>query len=1067
MADQRILIVEDERIAAEDLAALVRNQGYSVIDIIASGEGAVDSARSENPDLILMDIMLQGQMDGITAATRILEDQLIPIIFTTAYGDQNLLERAERETSPYGFIQKPYSDRDIKTTIQLALRRGARDKQVAQMNALLEMKDRISRTIVTRPDSRELLEAIPSELTAANGFSACWIVVMNADASIREIHHSGIAEKQLSKYQKKFHWDSESQESKEIHSDNVLGALTGLSAYRFPFQIDEQLSGFLGIVLKEKVDLDESEQVILQDVANDMSQELYRNELLKKRQAAKEQLAASERQIRAVMDNAPTGIALMGEDFTIEYVNQRVLDITGFIRDELLGKPFTEFIISGLEQAVENYKARRAGKPAESHYELTVRAKSGDEKIIRVSGAIMESASGEVTTISHIEDITESKAVNARLIQLSRAVEQSPASVIITDTDGNIEYVNPKFTATTGYEVEEVLGKNPRILKSGSQSKDYYRELWKTISNGQEWTGELQNRKKSGEIFWESASIPPITSEGGTITHYLAVKEDITQRKLADEILRISEERFRKISGASLDAIVLIKGDGTITFWNEAAVRIFGYTREEILGQNALEVLTPARHLETFTMAIGGFFSDHEMRESERVFEGKGQRKNGDEIYIEIAATLISTDEGDQILGMIRDISQRKEAEKSTERGNKLRNALFNITDAALVVESMDELYENIYEQLRTVVEANSFMIALYEREDTSIRFPFVRDDEVVEMPAQIGFDPTHSLTARTISIGRTVNLEPGDIKKLMEKGEITLVGDIPSNWLGIPLTIEQDVIGCMVLQNFGEESQFMEEDVRLLETAAVQIAQTLNRKRTEREIAESEKEHRLLATELGEANGMKELLLDVITHDLRNPASVISGIVELMEYEIEEQELVEVLKGSSESLLKVIENASVLSKLTLGESITREELDLVAMARETAAEFSSQLETNEMSIELDCPEQALIQANPIISEIIKNYISNAIKYSSDGKKILIRILKQEDRQVLQVIDYGPTIPPDKQQLIFERKVQLSTGVKKGQGLGLAIVKRIADAHEAEVGVEVNEPRGNIFYLKI
>ncbi len=123
------------------------------------------------------------------------------------------------------------------------------------------------------------------------------------------------------------------------------------------------------------------------------------------------------------------------------------------------------------------------------------------------------------------------------VLKLSKAVEQNPASIVITDPFGNIEYVNRKFCELTGYEAHEVMGQNPRILKSETTQKAYSEELWKTITSGREWSGKLRNKKKNGEYFWESALIAPIINEEKQITHYLAVKEDITERIQMDEAL--------------------------------------------------------------------------------------------------------------------------------------------------------------------------------------------------------------------------------------------------------------------------------------------------------------------------------------------------------------------------------------------------------------------------------------------------------------------------------------------------------------------------------------------------
>jgi PAS domain S-box-containing protein len=117
-------------------------------------------------------------------------------------------------------------------------------------------------------------------------------------------------------------------------------------------------------------------------------------------------------------------------------------------------------------------------------------------------------------------------------------VEESPASVVITDPLGNIEYVNRKFTRLTGYTSEEVTGRNPRLLKSGVQGPEVYRELWKTICDGREWRGELCNRKKNGELYWELAAISAVHGAEGNIAHFLGIKEDITDRKTMEELLR-------------------------------------------------------------------------------------------------------------------------------------------------------------------------------------------------------------------------------------------------------------------------------------------------------------------------------------------------------------------------------------------------------------------------------------------------------------------------------------------------------------------------------------------------
>lgn len=169
------------------------------------------------------------------------------------------------------------------------------------------------------------------------------------------------------------------------------------------------------------------------------------------------------------------------------------------------------------------------------HGEQEIFIKDGSKRIWNFSvSPIGKLADGRKVIITMAVDVTERKLNEQSLLKLSIAVEQNPATIVITDLQGNIEYVNQKFCEITGYTKEEAMGNNPRVLKSGSQPDEFYKTLWKTIIEGKVWRGDFHNKRKNGELFWESATISPIRNNEGKVINFLAIKEDITEKKMLE-----------------------------------------------------------------------------------------------------------------------------------------------------------------------------------------------------------------------------------------------------------------------------------------------------------------------------------------------------------------------------------------------------------------------------------------------------------------------------------------------------------------------------------------------------
>jgi PAS domain S-box-containing protein len=241
------------------------------------------------------------------------------------------------------------------------------------------------------------------------------------------------------------------------------------------------------------------------------------------RKRAEKALRDSEVRLRSIIEAQNIGIVIVDEKREIRFANQAAETIFGYRSADLIGAPFGHPLDKGNVAEIEIIRPDRSVAFAEMQ-SVPVRWDGQDQFLLLV------------------KDVSAQRRAERDLGKLFQAVEQNPVSVVITDVNGRIEYVNPKFVEATGYTYAEVVGKNPRVLKSGETAPEEYEKLWQTISAGDVWRGELHNKKKNGELFWELASIAPVRDARGEITHYVAVKEDITERKETEEQLRHAQK---------------------------------------------------------------------------------------------------------------------------------------------------------------------------------------------------------------------------------------------------------------------------------------------------------------------------------------------------------------------------------------------------------------------------------------------------------------------------------------------------------------------------------------------
>ncbi|MFH1198309.1 MAG: PAS domain S-box protein [bacterium] len=382
MLKANIFIVEDELIVSMEIQQRLNILGYDIAGTASSGEEAIEKITAIKPDLVLMDIMLKGKLDGIQVAEIILNEVDVPIIFLTAFSEENTIQRA-KSIQPYGYIIKPFDERELYTNIEITLHKHASKKELNE----------------------------------------------------------------------KQQW--------------------------------------LSTILKSIGD--------------------------------------------AVIATDKNGI--------INFMNGVAEELTGYKSEETVGKPLHEIfkiLDDSTHKLIESPVAKviESGKIIDFTNHSLLVSKDGDEKPIQSSAAPILDDWGIIQGVVLVfQDISERKHIEQKLKLQSSALNAAYNGVIITTKDGAIVWCNSAITRLTGYEAEELIGSNPRLLKSDKHDEMFYKNIWKTISAGKVWEGELVNKKKDGTLYFEEMTITPVKNEIDEITHFIAIKHDISDRKKFEEDL--------------------------------------------------------------------------------------------------------------------------------------------------------------------------------------------------------------------------------------------------------------------------------------------------------------------------------------------------------------------------------------------------------------------------------------------------------------------------------------------------------------------------------------------------
>ena len=319
------------------------------------------------------------------------------------------------------------------------------------------------------------------------------------------------------------------------------------------------------------------------------------------------------------------------------------LEVLSYLRDHHLNIPV--IMISGSADIEEAVKALKMGA-----YDFLLKPVNPDKLTVTVKNALAESE------------------LRKNLKLFSAAIAQNPLSIIITDTRGVITYTNEAFTSISGYSQQEVMGRNMNTLKSGKHSKSFYKDLWETITSGKTWTGEIINKKKSGELFFEQATISPITGNNSKISHFIGIKQDISEQKKKQAELSLSEMRFHDMANLLPQTIFEMNIQGRIIYTNRMGFETFGYTREDFENGVQATMLFAPEEREKVRSNMKNRLEDVPFDNHEYT----GRKKDGTLFPILVYTSRIFENETlVGIRGIVLDISERKEAEDQLQQLNR------------------------------------------------------------------------------------------------------------------------------------------------------------------------------------------------------------------------------------------------------------------------------------------------------------------------------------------------------------------------------------------------------------
>ncbi len=682
MTQSRILIVEDEPVIAELIQSSLMGMGYDVTSIVSTGEEAIETVERDKADLVLMDIVLGSEMTGTTAAEKIRSNKNIPIIFLTAYFNENLLDRAKL-SEPYGYLLKPFNEKELYASIEMALYKDALDKKRQHIESLLRCSRNINQLIFK--DEEKYLAGICKNFISVKWITSAWIILTDNSNNISEWAEAGLG----NSFQKLL---TEMQSGKPplwcrnlfaflSQNKNYVSFGEKISMYFEKIENEETLflrlegegktTGVLALSIPNK-DLDREEISLLKNITSDIALTLSRKELEHKNRLIEQRLIESEKMYRQVSEEATDIIFTTDLNGNFTYVNKAGQNISGYSLDELLKMNYLDLILTEYKKRVlDFYKDQFEKKLNFTYTEFPFFTKSGKVIWCGQNATLMFEDNKIIGVHCISRDITKRKQMESALQESEKRykqlVESSPDGIVVIDK-GKIIFANEAFLKLFGASDAMQVLSMPLTELMHPYSVDTIKARIKSLHNSDSNVSlhEQKFRKIDGSTIYVEVSASPVIFHNDSAVQF--VVRDITSRKNVEEELRRQQLEVNTLLD-SMPGMTFFKDiNFKYIIVNQNFCDMMGYTKEEIIGKTDFELMpkhiAEKYHAEDLNVVNSG--KELSMMEERILVRGK---------YLTIGTRKVPLkDETGQVVGLIGlgiDVTEQKAAEEAIKRYSK------------------------------------------------------------------------------------------------------------------------------------------------------------------------------------------------------------------------------------------------------------------------------------------------------------------------------------------------------------------------------------------------------------